>query len=87
MNFHKWIRKHFGRSIVKFLIGLLILIIIASAVIYLLTQFDYSHLLPSGSDGPAKLWELRLGLRTLTAAVTVTSCPRTAYRVWWWLRL
>ena len=50
MNFHKWIRKHFGRSIVKFLIGLLILIIIASAVIYLLTQFDYSHLLPSGSD-------------------------------------
>ena len=47
MNFHKWIRKHFGRSIVKFLIGLLILIIIASAVIYLLTQFDYSHwLLP-----------------------------------------
>ncbi|MBE5766274.1 MAG: hypothetical protein E7335_03775 [Clostridiales bacterium] len=47
---NKWIRKHSGRSIVKFLIGLLILAIIAGVAIYMLTSFDYSHLLPADAD-------------------------------------
>lgn len=73
MNFHKWIRKHFGRSIVKFLIGLLILAIIASAIIYLLTQFDYSHLLPSGTD--TRSYVVNSGA-PLTATPTPTAFAR-----------
>lgn len=47
---NKFVRKHLGRSIVKFVIGVLILAILAGVAIYMLTSFDYSHLLPADAD-------------------------------------